>query len=218
MKMTFRALSSGAVLGASALLCDAVLGDTVTESARRQALDLPAFEADSLSPQKEVDAYSRRLVEAYQLSPDKARRYAGYILESAAYSGVPKELIAALIHTESHFRDQAVSVVGAIGPAQIMPKIWEQACGDVSEPRTNVLCAGVVLSHYKTRFCDDEFAPYACALSHYNVGPGNLLRKPVRSQAAANRYLNKMTRALAAYDEYVLDKHFPQRPEQTIGI
>ncbi len=218
MKMTLRALSSGAILGASALLCDAVLGETAIESSRRQDLDLPAFNADPLSPQQEVDAYARRLVDAYQLSPAKARRYAGYILESAAYSGVPKELIAALIHTESHFRDDAVSVVGAIGPAQIMPELWESACGDVSEPRTNVLCAGVVLAHYKTRFCESEFAPYACALSHYNVGPGNLLRKPQRSRAAANRYLNKMTRALAAYDEYVLDKHLPRRPEQIVGI
>ncbi|MBY6016476.1 transglycosylase SLT domain-containing protein [Ferrimonas balearica] len=216
MKMTLRVLSGGMVLGASALLCDNVVGDTATEPVRRHALSLPEFHADPRSPHQEVEAYARRLVEAYQLDPAKAQRYAGYILESASYSGVPKELIAALIHTESHFRDQAESVVGAIGPAQIMPQVWEPACGDVSEPRTNVLCAGVVLAHYKTRFCEDQFAPYACALSHYNVGPGNLVRKPNRSRAAAKRYLTKMSRALAAYDEYVLDQHFPRRPEQRI--
>ncbi|MBY5991489.1 transglycosylase SLT domain-containing protein [Ferrimonas balearica] len=198
--------------GGALLLGGAVTGHSATEAPGRQALALPTFNADDIPLEQEVAAYGRRLVEAYDLSPDKARRYAGYILESAAYSGVPKELLAALIHTESHFRDQAVSVVGAVGPAQIMPKLWEDACGDVLEPRTNVLCAGVVLQHYKVRFCDDQAAPYACALSHYNVGPGNLVRQPVRSQAAANRYLTKMTRALAAYDEYILAQHFPTEP------
>ncbi|MBY6185383.1 transglycosylase SLT domain-containing protein [Marinobacter hydrocarbonoclasticus] len=217
MKMTLKVACGGAILSASILISDVVFGDTVTEPVRRQALSLPEFHADSVSPHAEMEAYARRLVDAYQLDPAKAQRYAGYILESSAYSGVPKELIAALIQTESHFRDQAVSVVGAIGPAQIMPGVWEPACGDVSEPRTNVLCAGVVLSHYKTRFCEGRFAPYACALSHYNVGPGNLVRKPIRSRAAAKRYLNKMSRSLAAYDEFVLDKHFPSRPELALG-
>ncbi|SHG93705.1 transglycosylase SLT domain-containing protein [Ferrimonas marina] len=166
----------------------------------RQTLALPTFDASEQRFDKEVMEYAARLQSAYRLDETTAQRYSAYIIESASYSGVPRELLAALIHTESHFRDQAVSVVGAVGPAQIMPRLWEEACGDVHEPRTNVLCAGLVLKHYQEQFCRDDSAPYACALSHYNVGPGTLRRQPERGQAAANRYLNKMNYALSAYD------------------
>ncbi|GAA4902691.1 hypothetical protein GCM10023333_41010 [Ferrimonas pelagia] len=179
---------------------------------QRQALELPPFTASSITIEQDVREYAQRLETAYQLSPEKAYTYSNYILESAEYSDVPKELLAALIHTESHFRDDVISVVGAVGPAQIMPQLWNAACGDVHEPRTNILCAGVVLQHYKRRFCADDSAPYACALSNYNVGPGNLRRRPDSSLAAANRYLNKMSNALAVYDEVMVDLSMEREP------
>ncbi|GAA5188276.1 transglycosylase SLT domain-containing protein [Ferrimonas gelatinilytica] len=166
----------------------------------RIALRLPPLHSDSPPFSKEVADYAPRLANAYHLEPETAETFAAYILESAAYSGVPKELLAALIQIESHFRDDAVSSVGAVGPAQIMPNIWGESCGDVHETRNNVLCAGVVLSHYKQRFCEGDASPYACALSLYNVGPGNLRRAPDQGTAAATRYLNKMSRSLGRFD------------------
>ncbi len=167
----------------------------------RVALPLPPLQSTGPAFSEEVAEYAGQLQTAYRLETTTATTYAGYILESAAYSGVPRELLAALIQIESHFRDDAVSAVGAVGPAQIMPAVWGDACGDVHEPRSNVLCAGVVLSHYKHDFCEGEPAPYACALSLYNVGPGTLRREPVRGLAAASRYLDKMAHSLGRFDD-----------------
>ena len=83
-------------------------------------------------------------------------------------SRIEAELIASLISVESSFRKSVVSHRGAVGPAQVKPKHWQDFCGnnDLYDPEQNVYCGAMILSYLIDR-CHGE---YGCALSAYNVG------------------------------------------------
>jgi soluble lytic murein transglycosylase-like protein len=103
----------------------------------------------------------------FKLDSERATQFATWIHEAEAATGVPPELMAALIATESSFRYNARSWVGAVGPTQVRPRFWQEFCGgDLQDPRTNVICGAKVLAHYRES-CPD----WSCALKKYNVGP-----------------------------------------------
>ena len=87
---------------------------------------------------------------------------------------------------ESTFRKQAVSHVGAIGPAQVRPEMWSQFCGssNLVDPAENIYCGAQVLSHLRER-CGDDL----CALKAYNIGMYS------QELSAASRYVAKIDRA-----------------------
>jgi soluble lytic murein transglycosylase-like protein len=89
------------------------------------------------------------------------------IEEAAGETGLPGELISAVIATESNYRPDAVSPVGALGLMQLMPGT-AQALG-VSEPfdpRQNILGGARYLSHQL-----QQFGTVEKALAAYNAGP-----------------------------------------------
>jgi soluble lytic murein transglycosylase-like protein len=134
-----------------------------------------------------VDDFARRLEDAFGVNPQRARRFADWILEASARQQLPPELVASLIATESSFRVDVRSWAGAVGPAQVKPKIWQAFCGDVdlTNPELNVYCGAQILAHYM-----DRCGEFECALRLYNVGPGNM-RKP-HYERASRRYLAKV--------------------------
>lgn len=131
------------------------------------------------------------LMKAYDINEERADKFSEWILFSSIYSSVPYELLTGVIMTESSFRYNAKSSVGAIGPAQIRPKFWSDFCGTLklSNPAENVECSGRILRLYYDKYC--KSADWGCALGLYNVGPTNY-KNSKHYQNASLRYRSKV--------------------------
>lgn len=105
-------------------------------------------------------------------------RHENIIRQQAREKGVDAALIAAVIYTESRFRDQT-SEADARGLMQITPATAgdiERLSGgtsfelqDLSDPEINIRYGTFYLAHLLDIFDDDVVA----ALAAYNAGPGN---------------------------------------------
>jgi soluble lytic murein transglycosylase len=101
------------------------------------------------------------------------------IRQQAAEKDVPPDLIAAVIYTESRFRDQT-SHAGARGLMQITPstaQLIEKLSGgqtfnfdDLSDPDINIRYGTFYLHYLIQKFDDNEIA----ALAAYNAGETNV--------------------------------------------
>lgn len=107
-------------------------------------------------------------------------RHEDIIRQQAAEKGVPADLIAAVIYSESRFRDQT-SRAGARGLMQITPstaKLIEKLSGgqtfrfeDLSNPDINIRYGTFYLRYLLQKFDDNEVA----ALAAYNAGETNVI-------------------------------------------
>lgn len=105
-------------------------------------------------------------------------RHEDVIRQQADEKGVDAALIAAVIYSESKFRDQTSSA-GARGLMQITPEAAEyierQSGGttfelaDLADPELNIRYGTFLLAELLDRYDGDE----AAALAGYNAGPGN---------------------------------------------
>ncbi len=89
------------------------------------------------------------------------------IEEAAGKTGLPEELISAVMATESGYRADAVSPAGALGLMQLMPGT-ARALGvdDPYDPRQNILGGAEYLRQQLAHFGSVEKA-----LAAYNAGP-----------------------------------------------
>jgi soluble lytic murein transglycosylase len=107
-------------------------------------------------------------------------RHEDIIRQQAAEKGVPADLIAAVIYSESRFRDQT-SHAGARGLMQITPstaKLIETLSGgqtfrfeDLSDPDINIRYGTFYLRYLLDKFGQNEVA----ALAAYNAGETNVI-------------------------------------------
>lgn len=149
----------------------------------RIAFAVPAA-GDTVIPwHSQVDAFGIKVSQAFGVQRNTATEFAGWILEASQRQGLEPDLIASLVLTESSFRKNVTSHVGAIGPAQVRPDYWSGFCGssDLMDPEENIYCGAQVLSHLLER-CGG----YNCALQAYNVGIHS-----TREQAG-RRYVSKI--------------------------
>jgi soluble lytic murein transglycosylase len=108
-------------------------------------------------------------------------RHDDIIRQQASEKDVPADLIAAVIYTESRFRDQT-SEAGARGLMQITPataNVIEDLSGgetfvleDLANPDINIRYGTFYLDHLLEVYGGNEVA----ALAAYNAGPGNVDR------------------------------------------
>ena len=114
-----------------------------------------------------VESLEVKIASHFPIPPTEATEFATWIVNSADKHGIDEILLTSIVATESSFRKDAVSHKGAIGPAQIMPKYWEDFCSplDLSVPRDNIECGAIILSHLLEQ-CWDE----SCAIQSYNMG------------------------------------------------
>jgi hypothetical protein len=153
---------------------------------QRIAFALPAVEHTSVPWHSEVDAFGHKVSQAFGVRRNTATEFAPWILEASRRQGLEPELLASLVLTESSFRKDVVSHVGAIGPAQVRPDYWSGFCGssDLLDPAENIYCGAQVLSHLLDRCGDDT----GCALTAYNIGPYG------DEEQAGRRYVSKVGR------------------------
>ncbi len=105
-------------------------------------------------------------------------KYAEAVEKYSAQYGVDEDLIYAVIRTESSFRTDAGSEVGAAGLMQIMPDTFEWLCmrmdeqasfSDLYDPDTAIRF-GTYLLHLLL----DEFGDTRTALAAYHAGRGRV--------------------------------------------
>ena len=104
--------------------------------------------------------------------------YRDSVHEYAEQFDVPESLVYAVIHTESHFNPQAVSVAEAKGLMQLTDSTCEwassllgEATGDVFDPATNIRYGTKIL-----KVLSAEFSDLKTVLAAYNAGIGNVRR------------------------------------------
>ena len=141
-------------------------------------------------------------------------RHDDIIRKEAAEKDVPADLIAALIYTESRFRDQT-SEAGARGLMQITPETAneiERLSGgstfvleDLGDPDLNIAYGTFYLRHLFDTFGDNEVA----VLAAYNAGPTQV----GEWGGAALEVDNIPDPAVRAYVEQVLEKRDEYRDE-----
>ncbi len=125
-------------------------------------------------------AYDAYLKAAYPL------KYESIVSTYAEEYDLPPSLIYAVIHTESHFREDAVSGAGAKGLMQLMDSTYEwiqtkfpeapEPLDRIFEPEINIRCGAKVLD-----VLHDMFAQSDTAVAAYNAGNGTVskwLRDP----------------------------------------
>ena len=159
----------------------------------------PLYERPTWTEEKAT--FGSRLAEGYGLDDALAEEFAGWILEASTRQHFAPDLLASLVMTESSFRKEARSSVGAIGPAQVQPLLWNEFCSvDLTDPEENIYCGAQILAYYEQRCTVVTPTPedaQACALRSYNVGYRN--RNNVYFTPAANRYVAKINRHLAPF-------------------
>jgi soluble lytic murein transglycosylase-like protein len=173
-----------------AVLATLLVGVLETQRTQAKQYETVAF-AVPVNPQQqtwgtEVDAFAQRMQLVFGLHADVAAEFSGWILEASRRQHLQPELIASLVFTESSFRKDAVSHVGALGPAQIRP-YWKSFCGSkmLRDPAENIFCGAQILAYFKDA-CGDE----RCALLSYNLGPYGMRQEQFAS--AGNRYVNRI--------------------------
>lgn len=186
------------------LLSASPIGDAIDYS---ELLSLPSLKPRTISIDldipnhispliKRAEILSLRIQRAYGLDPLTSDNFSWWIVDAADYFHLPENILAALIMTESTFRTDAVSYVGAIGPAQIRPEIWSEFClYDIQKPEHNIFCGARILSHYLNRYNGD----WSKAISAYNVGPSRVYQR--RYAKARHRYKTK----IKSYEQALID-------------
>ena len=141
-------------------------------------------------------------------------RHDDIIRHEAADKNVPADMIAALIYTESRFRDQT-SEAGARGLMQITPATAEEierlsggstfVLEDLGDPDLNIAYGTFYLRHLLDIYEDNEVA----ALAAYNAGPTR-----VSEWGGADLEIDDIPDpAVRAYVEQVLEKQEEYRDE-----
>ena len=125
--------------------------------------------------------------------------------------GVPKEVIYAVIKTESDFEASAKSDKGAIGLMQMMPKTFEWLAKDILHDPYNVdmLYVPEISIKYGTYYLSrlyNRFGDWDTALAAYNCGEGNVsewLADPKYSEDGVKLNVNKIPREFRETKLYV---------------
>ncbi len=97
---------------------------------------------------------------------------------AAKNADLPRELLFAVIKTESNFNENALSSKNAMGLMQLTKETYQFALGrfdggelekDIFNPKTNITLGALYL-----RYLMDMFGSLSEALAAYNAGPGNV--------------------------------------------
>lgn len=103
-------------------------------------------------------------------------KYEEIVEKEAKAFDLDKELVYAVIRTESGFDESAVSPAGAKGLMQLtedsflwMQNLLGESYSDIYDPEANIRCGCALLSHLKEYYGNEKLA--ICA---YNAGIGNV--------------------------------------------
>lgn len=118
------------------------------------------------------------MMERYVTEKTHPIKYEEYVTRYSEEYGVPREVIYAVMSSESSFTADAVSYKGAVGLMQIMPSTYEWLCtktGD--EPNPSLLYDPDINIKYGTYFLSylySRFGVWETVYAAYNAGEGRV--------------------------------------------
>jgi soluble lytic murein transglycosylase-like protein len=116
--------------------------------------------------------------------------YKGHVLNSASKYGIPYNILASLIDTESTFNPKATSKAGAVGIAQLMPDVAKKYGIDPTDPQQAIETASKILKHNY-----ELFGNWKQAIAAYNSGISGV-----------SNYGENLPKGLSNYVEKILSK------------
>jgi soluble lytic murein transglycosylase-like protein len=130
-------------------------------------------------------------------SPDRFRRYDSYIVEAARLYQLPEAFLRAVMHVESNYDANVVSVDGAMGLMQLMPFTAEKmGVANPFDPRQNILGGARFLRILANQWKGD----LVLTVASYNAGSGAVERyKGVPPYSETRRYVNRVLQHYYAY-------------------
>jgi soluble lytic murein transglycosylase-like protein len=173
------------------------INDRIEEIRRR-------FVDSASKPTAEVESSARRIGFGEALQKAQTVRTVpcpsdldAIISRSAERHGVPAAVIKAVVCTESGFRNDAVSRVGAQGLMQLMPGTARALGVDPTDPEQNIDGG----TKYLKRLID-KFGSLEPALAAYNAGPGAVVRYGgVPPYRETQRYVHEVMGHIDAYSK-----------------
>jgi flagellar biosynthesis regulator FlaF len=160
----------------------------ITSNIREQFLD-----AAGEAPQLTFDAIRRQFF--YTHVP-----YGRLIYDEAKKNGLPPELVAAMISTESDFRATLISNRDAQGLMQIRPSTGRLlGAENLLDPATNIAAGTKYFRYLLNHYGDQQMA-----LAAYNAGMGNVAKfGGVPPFAETQNYLRRVTARASQYHKRV---------------
>jgi hypothetical protein len=130
--------------------------------------------------------------------------YGGIIYDEARRNGLPPELVAAVVESESDFRPRLVSDANAQGLMQIVPSTGRlMGAEDLFNPKENVAAGTKYLRYLYNRFGDQKMV-----LAAYNAGEGNIERfGGVPPFAETQSYLRRVSSRAHSYERRVRTRY-----------
>lgn len=131
------------------------------------------------------------------LSPERLVRFDPYIREAADMYQLPESFIRAVMHIESNFDPNVVSVDGAMGLMQLMPRTAaSMGVTDPFDPRQNILGGARYLRVLANQFNGD----LVLTVAGYNAGGGAVQRyNGVPPYRETRRYVNRVLKKYYSY-------------------
>lgn len=160
----------------------------ITPNIREQFLDSAKY-----APQLTFDAIRQQFF--YTHIP-----YGRLIYAEAKKNGLPPELVAAMISTESDFRATLISNKDAQGLMQIRPSTGRLlGAENLLDPATNIAAGTKYFRYLLNHYGDQQMA-----LAAYNAGMGNVAKfGGVPPFAETQNYLRRVTARASAYHKRV---------------
>lgn len=162
-------------------------------------------------------------------------KYYEYVQKYSQEYGVPKEIILAVMSSESSFTSDAVSYKGAVGLMQIMPSTYEWLCtktGDdpnqsyLYDPNVNIKYGTYFLSYLYSRF-----GVWETVYAAYNAGEGRVrgwLENPLYGEDGrlieipfeeTKTYVKRVSERAKVYSELLKkEKLKSEKPEITLEV
>lgn len=176
-------MTKSKILGLSFVLSFAVFFSEFAYTPFAHSIFTP-YRIPGASYQIEIAPLHEKIAEVAEIPKEKAKKYTRWIEKAVEDKPMTPQTLAAVVMTESTYKEKAKSGKGAVGIAQIMPRTFNHICKgkevggtrltSVRNPKHNIYCAAIILEDYRERYCDGS---EDCALKHYVAGPGNLKAK-----------------------------------------
>ena len=166
--------------------------------AARSPVPSPPVDGPPLGPGPVEWVQARFLRYQTGLAPFELRRVAETIVAESERLGLERDLVLAVIHTESGFHAFARSPVGALGLMQIMPETGEMLARELDlewqgpqtlfDPVINVRMG----THYLA-YLHGKYEDWERALAAYNWGPSRIDRRLQAGYRLPGRYVAQVT-------------------------
>lgn len=137
----------------------------------------------------------------------RVAKFKPYVDQYSKKYGISKNLIYAIIRTESNFNQFAVSGAGAIGLMQLVPtsggkdayrytkgKTWTPSKSYLFNAKNNIELGSGYLKLLNKEYLKGIYDPISkeyCVISAYNTGSGNVLKTFSKNRTTAKNIINK---------------------------